>query len=54
MDRGVKDLEGQMKDAARNLQFEKAAQCRDEIFELRRLLVLEEQTLAPGALVPVE
>ena len=43
----VKDLEVQMKDAAKNLQFEKAAQFRDEIYELRRLLVLEEQTLTP-------
>ena len=54
MYRVVKDLEVQMKEAAHNLQFEKAAQFRDEIFELRRLLVLEEQTLAPGALAPVE
>jgi len=54
MYRVVKDLEVQMKEAAHSLQFEKAAQFRDEIFELRRLLVLEEQTLAPGALVPVE
>ena len=43
----VKDLEVQMKEAAKNLQFEKAAQFRDEIYELRRLLVLEEQTLTP-------
>ncbi len=43
----VKDLEVQMKDAAKSLQFEKAAQFRDEIFELRRLLALEEKTLAP-------
>ena len=43
----VKDLEVQMKEAAKNLQFEKAAQFRDEIYELRRLLVLEEQTVAP-------
>ena len=43
----VKDLEVQMKDAAKGLQFEKAAQFRDEIFELRRLLALEEKTLAP-------
>ena len=48
MYRVVKDLEVQMREAARNLQFEKAAQFRDEIFELRRLLVLEEKTLAPG------
>ena len=43
----VKDLEVQMKDAAKGLQFEKAAQFRDEIFELRRLLAIEEKTLAP-------
>ena len=54
MYRVVKDLEVQMKEAAHNLQFEKAAQFRDEIFELRRLLVLEEKTLAPGILEPVE
>ncbi|MCH7605771.1 MAG: excinuclease ABC subunit UvrB [Chloroflexi bacterium] len=49
MFRVVKDLEVQMKEAAKNLQFEKAAQFRDEIFELRRLLVLEEKTLSPAA-----
>ena len=43
----VKDLEVQMKDAAKGLQFEKAAQFRDEIFELRRLLAVEEKILAP-------
>ncbi len=48
----VKDLEVQMKDAARNLQFEKAAQFRDEIFELRRLLALEEKTFAPAGFTP--
>ena len=47
MYRVVKDLEVQMKEAAKSLQFEKAAQFRDEIFELRRLLALEEKTLAP-------
>ena len=47
MYRVVKDLEVQMKEAAKNLQFEKAAQFRDEIYELRRLLVLEEKTLSP-------
>ena len=36
MYRVVKDLEVQMKDSARNLQFEKAAQIRDEMYELRR------------------
>ncbi len=49
MFRVVKDLEVQMKEAAKNLQFEKAAQFRDEIFELRRLLALEEKTLTPSA-----
>ena len=44
----VKDLEVQMKDAAKSLQFEKAAQFRDEIFELRRLLAVEEKTLGPA------
>ncbi len=48
MYRVVKDLEMQMKEAAKNLQFEKAAQFRDEIYELRRLLVLEEKTLSPA------
>jgi excinuclease ABC subunit B len=41
----VKDLEVQMKEAARSLEFEKAAQFRDEIVELRRLLAAEERTL---------
>jgi excinuclease ABC subunit B len=50
MYRVVKDLEVQMKEAAKSLQFEKAAQFRDEIFELRRLLALEEKTLTPSAL----
>jgi excinuclease ABC subunit B len=45
MFRVVKDLEVQMKEAARNLEFEKAAQFRDEIIELRRLLAAEERTL---------
>ena len=46
MFRVVKDLESQMKDAAHNLHFEKAAQLRDEMLELRRLLVAEEKTLS--------
>ena len=48
----VKDLETQMKEAAKSLQFEKAAQFRDEVFELRRLLALEETTLLPSAFDP--
>jgi len=35
----IKDLEKQMKEAARNLEFEKAALYRDEMLDLRKLLV---------------
>ena len=34
----VKDLERQMKRAARELEFENAAQLRDQITDLRKLL----------------
>ena len=37
----IKDLEGQMKQAAKELEFEKAAALRDEVVELRGLMVLE-------------
>ena len=50
----VKDLEVQMKESARGLQFEKAAQFRDEIFELRRLLALEEKIIGSGDPMPEE
>ena len=46
MFRVVKDLEAQMKDAAHNLKFEKAAQLRDEMYELRRMLAGEEKILS--------
>ncbi len=39
--RMIKDLEAQMKQAARMLEFEKAAAIRDRIFELRRTMELE-------------
>ena len=39
----IKDLETQMKLAARTLEFEKAALIRDEISELRKLVVLREE-----------
>jgi hypothetical protein len=39
-------LEAQMKEAARNLEFERAAALRDEILQLRRLR--EELNAAPG------
>ena len=38
--RVAKDLEGQMKLAAKNLEFEKAAMFRDEVVEIRRLMAL--------------
>ncbi len=41
----VKDLEKQMKEAARNLEFEKAALLRDRVVELRRELVGDEEGL---------
>jgi excinuclease ABC subunit B len=40
----VKDLETQMKQAARDLDFEQAAMLRDEIVDLRGLLVLEQSS----------
>ena len=43
MFRLVKDMEIQMKLAARNLEFEKAAMMRDEIFDLRRILAVDEK-----------
>ncbi|MBI4233962.1 MAG: UvrB/UvrC motif-containing protein, partial [Chloroflexi bacterium] len=42
----IKELEKQMKEAARSLEFEKAALLRDQIIDLRRLLALEEDPLA--------
>ena len=41
-------LEAQMKEAARNLEFERAAALRDEILQLRRLR--EELAAAPGSI----
>jgi excinuclease ABC subunit B len=42
----IKDLEKQMKEAAKNLEFEKAALLRDRIVELRRELVGDEEGLS--------
>ena len=39
--RMIKDLESQMKTAARNLEFEKAALLRDQIVELRRIVEVD-------------
>ncbi len=49
MFRVVKDLEVQMKASAKNLEFEKAAMFRDEIYELRRILVMDENGPLPIA-----
>ncbi len=46
MYRVVKDLEFQMKEAARSLEFEKAAHLRDEMLELKKIIVTEEKMLA--------
>jgi excinuclease ABC subunit B len=42
----IAELEKQMKDAAKNLEFEKAAAIRDEMYELKTLLA-EDETLKP-------
>jgi excinuclease ABC subunit B len=42
----VHELEKQMKEAAKNLEFERAAALRDELFELKSLLA-EDETLKP-------
>src|SRR5574341_732789 len=41
----IKELEKQMKEAAQNLEFEKAALLRDQIFELRQALVEKDSRL---------
>ena len=46
----IKDLETQMKEAARALEFERAALLRDQVIELRRTLAVEE----PDRVVPRE
>ena len=51
MFRVVKELESQMKAAARSLEFEKAAMLRDEIYELRRILAVDEKDSPRGQLV---
>ena len=44
----VKELETQMKQAARALEFEKAALIRDRIIELRREMVIEDEHKVAG------
>ncbi|NPV66042.1 MAG: excinuclease ABC subunit UvrB [Anaerolineae bacterium] len=40
MERAIKDLERQMKEAAKQLEFEKAAMLRDQVLELKGILAL--------------
>jgi excinuclease ABC subunit B len=42
LDRLIKELEKQMKEAAQQLEFEKAAVLRDQVVELRQLLALKQ------------
>lgn len=46
LNRLIEELEKQMKESAKNLEFEKAAMLRDQIYELRGILA-EEQGVAP-------
>ncbi len=46
LQRVIAELEDQMKAAAQNLEFEKAAVLRDQIFELRNILA-DEAKLPP-------
>ena len=46
MQRILAEIERQMKEAAKDLEFEKAAALRDEMYELRTLLA-EESNLKP-------
>jgi excinuclease ABC subunit B len=47
----IKDLESQMRQASKMLEFEKAALLRDQIVELRRMV--QEDRLEPEAKKPV-
>ena len=48
LNRMVKELEKQMKAAAQALEFEKAAMLRDQVIELRQMMVLKESKKGPA------
>jgi excinuclease ABC subunit B len=48
----IKDLEREMKTAAKNLEFEKAALVRDRILDLRKALMAEDEDVGPLAFLP--
>ncbi|MEP7288782.1 MAG: excinuclease ABC subunit UvrB [Chloroflexota bacterium] len=48
LDKLVKEIEKAMKEAARSLEFEKAAALRDQIMELRRVMALKQEPIAVG------
>jgi excinuclease ABC subunit B len=45
LDKLIKDIEKQMKQAAKNLEFEKAASLRDQLVELRRTMALYDEKI---------
>ncbi|KAB2906312.1 MAG: excinuclease ABC subunit UvrB [Anaerolineae bacterium] len=50
----ISDLEFQMKQAAKNLEFEKAAAFRDQVVELRQIMALKEDVLVDPAMAVVK
>src|SRR5258708_10592610 len=48
LDKMVRELEKAMKQAAKDLEFEKAAALRDQMVELRRVMALREEPIAVG------
>jgi excinuclease ABC B subunit len=50
LDRMIRELEKAMKAAAKDLEFEKAAALRDQVIELRRVMVLNE---TPQEVIPI-
>lgn len=50
----ITDLEFQMKQAAKNLEFEKAAAFRDQVVELRQIMALKEDVLVEPSIAVVK